>query len=494
MLSAAYQLDEKTVLRGGFGLFYGPGQFEDRIQPIENFIERRRVQMADVPNNGLQYPCHRHSLGNLLSIRGYTHDYPNEYNVQYGVSLSRELPGEINLTVGYTGSQGKDMFLRGVGNTLDFNDARAAGPLRPDRLQDRRLRRRTRHRRLSPSRAAATPTYDALQLSATRRFRAGFTGGMQYQYSRNKGTTQGSNEAATTQNTFDYETEYGTNPQDIPHTFNGSLVYLIPGEGLLKGGWRVGGIVNARSGVPINVDHRAAGQRDVNGATVTNIPGGNSRGTQRPDLVPGVDPYLEGRRALAEPGGVRHAAARDVRQPSAQLPARPGFCAVRLDVQQGLALRERQGIQVRVEIFNIANRLNYENPVGGAAERHAGRAVHRCARPARSATCSGRSIAPWAWARRGRHRSRCVIRFRVGRVGLVGLVGLPAEAWCNTRRRRRVWSVFRATYLVFFGAIHLVRTIARNFLTAVALAKVVSSALRSQASAPPPLAEWPRQC
>ena len=59
----------------------------------------------------------------------------------------------------------------------------------------------------------------------------GFTGGMQYQYSRNKGTTQGSNEAATTQNTFDYETEYGTNPQDIPHTFNGSLVYQIPGEG-----------------------------------------------------------------------------------------------------------------------------------------------------------------------------------------------------------------------------------------------------------------------
>ena len=65
----------------------------------------------------------------------------------------------------------------------------------------------------------------------SRRFRSGFTGGVKYQYSRNKGTTQGSNEAATSQNTFDYETEYGTNPQDIPHTFNGSLVYLIPGEG-----------------------------------------------------------------------------------------------------------------------------------------------------------------------------------------------------------------------------------------------------------------------
>ena len=45
-LSATYAIDPKTALRAGFGLFYGPGQFEDRIQPIENYIERRRVQAA----------------------------------------------------------------------------------------------------------------------------------------------------------------------------------------------------------------------------------------------------------------------------------------------------------------------------------------------------------------------------------------------------------------------------------------------------------------
>ena len=98
----------RRSLRGGFGLFYGPGQFEDRIQPIENFIDRSRVQAADVaeqrPRRIRSTPrCYR----NLLSLRGYTHHYPNEYNVQYGVSVERELPGEINLTVGYTGSQGR---------------------------------------------------------------------------------------------------------------------------------------------------------------------------------------------------------------------------------------------------------------------------------------------------------------------------------------------------------------------------------------------------
>jgi hypothetical protein len=359
-LAAAYELNEKTALRAGFGLFYGPGQFEDRIQPMENWIERRRVQQADVPNNGLQYPVPPSQLAGLLSIRGYTHHYPNEYNMQYGVSLSRELPAEINLTVGYTGSQGRDMFLRGVGNTLNIDtrqrpvpsygqiDYKTAGCV--DGLIIAGY----------PVSGCGYASYDALQLSATRRFRAGFTGGLQYQYSRNKGTTQGSNEAATTQNTFDYETEYGTNPQDIPHTFNGSLVYMFPGDGLWSGGWRVGAIMNARSGVPINV----VISRPDNAGTpaVANIPGGNSRGTQRPDLIPGVDPYLK--------NGVRwlNPAAFTTPQPGTfgNLPRNflrgPSFQQFDLMFSKDFRFANTQGIQVRVELFNITNTLNYELP------------------------------------------------------------------------------------------------------------------------------------
>lgn len=361
-LSATYQLNDKTALRAGFGLFYGPGQFEDRIQPIENYIERRRVQAADVPNNGLQYPIPPSQLASLLSIRGYTHYYPNEYNRQYGFSVQRELPSAINLTVGYTGSQGKDMFLRGVGNILDpvtrvrpvpsFGqiDYKTAGCV--DGLTIANY----------PVSGCGYASYDALQVSMTRRFQAGFTGGFQYQYSRNRGTTQGSNEAATTQNTFDYETEYGINPQDIPHTFNGSLVYQLPGSGFWSGGWRIGGIFNGRSGVPINVTIARPDNATVNGATVTNIPGGNSRGTQRPDLIPGVDPYLN--------DGVRwlNPAAFTTPQPGSfgNLPRNflrgPQFYQLDLMLSKDFRFAGTQSLQVRGEFFNIFNRLNYENP------------------------------------------------------------------------------------------------------------------------------------
>jgi hypothetical protein len=353
-LSAAFQIDDRTVVRSGFGLFYGPGQFEDRIQPIENYIDRLRTNSGDVANNGLAYPFT--SLLPILSIRGYTHKRPDEYNVQYGVSLSRELPGAINVTVGYTGSQGKDMFLRGVGNTRDLVTGARPVPLygqidyKTSGCVDGLVIAG------SSVNGCGYATYNALQLSATRRFRAGFTGGLQYQYSRNKGTTQGSNEAATTQNTFDFETEYGTNPQDIPHTFNGSIVYLVPGEGLLRGGWRLGGIVNGRSGVPINV---TISRPDTAGV----VPGGNSRGTLRPDLVPGVDPYLKDGVRWLNPAAFTTPANGTFGNAPRNFVRGPGFAQVDLMFSKDLNFSNRQNLQIRVEMFNITNRLNYENPV-----------------------------------------------------------------------------------------------------------------------------------
>jgi len=223
-------------------------QFEDRIQPIENYIERRRVQSTDIPNNGLAYPVDPAVYRNLLSIRGYTHDRPDEYNIQYGASVSRELPGAINLTVGYTGSRGRDMFLRGVANT--FDNATRVRPFQQVGQIDYKTSGCVDGLVINGNalHGCGRANYDALQISLSRRFRSGLTGGLQYQYSKNKGTTHGSNEAATASNTFDYDTEQGVNATDIPHTFNGSVVYEQPFTGLFAGGWRIGGIVSARSG------------------------------------------------------------------------------------------------------------------------------------------------------------------------------------------------------------------------------------------------------
>jgi Carboxypeptidase regulatory-like domain/TonB dependent receptor-like, beta-barrel len=359
-LSAVYQLGTKTAIRAGYGLFYGPGQFEDRIQPIENFIERRRVQSTDVPV--LAYPVDPATYRNLLSVRGYTHDRPDEYNVQYGASVSHELPGAVNLTVGYTGSKGRDMFLRGVANTFDNVtrqrpvpsvgqvDYKTSGCLDGVVING------------NPIRGCGEASYNALQIGVSRRFRSGFSGGLNYQYSHNEGTTQGSNEATTAGNTFDYNTEFGRNPTDIPHTFNGSVIYMLPFEGPWAGGWRVGGIVNSRSGVPINVTINRPDTLTLNGVTVTNVPGGNTRGTLRPDLIPGVDPYLKDGVRWLNPA----AFAAPLPGTFGNLPRNflrgPEFWQVDLMTSKDFRFGQNQGIQVTLQVFNITNRLNYEAP------------------------------------------------------------------------------------------------------------------------------------
>jgi hypothetical protein len=96
---------------------------------------------------------------------------------------------------------------------------------------------------------------------------------------------------------------------------------------------------------------------------VTNIPGGNTRGTQRPDLVPGIDPYLK--------NGVRwlNPAAFAAPMPGTfgNLPRNflrgPGFWQLDLMVSKDVRFSSaNQGLQFRVEVFNLTNRLNYENP------------------------------------------------------------------------------------------------------------------------------------
>ena len=337
----------KTVLRGGFGLYYGPGQFEDRIQPIENAIERYSVSAGDVADNGLQYPVSDAVFKSALSVRGYTRERPDEHNLQYGVSVQRELPGEINLTVGYTGSRGRDLFLRGVANTYDV-----ATQLRP----------RPEVGQVDFKTSGGTSTFDALQISAVRRFRGGLTGGFQYMLASNTGTTQGSNEASTAQNTFDFSTEQGRNSTDVRHTVNASLVYLFPGQGALTGGWRVGGILNGRSGVPFTVTIARPDFVTVNGVRVMNIPGGNSRGTQRPDLVPGVDPYLKDGTRWLNPAAFAAPAAGTFGNLARNALEGPAFWQVDLMVSKDFRFGGSQSLQVRLDVFNLTNRLNYAQP------------------------------------------------------------------------------------------------------------------------------------
>src|SRR4029077_3516634 len=106
----------KNVFRGGVGLYVGPGQTEDQIQPIES------DRVAASLTSGVQYPVDTAALiaafNNNPKTRAYApRAYANDYSIperiyQSSASYQRDLGSTLSGTVAYVGSQGRNLFIR----------------------------------------------------------------------------------------------------------------------------------------------------------------------------------------------------------------------------------------------------------------------------------------------------------------------------------------------------------------------------------------------
>jgi len=410
-VSSTYAMSDKTVLRGGFGIFVGPGQTEDQIQPIE----AERISTTATSGAFLLYPVNedaiRANFTNNPNNRSYQpRAYANDYTIpekvyQYTASIQQELPGAATATVAYVGSQGRNLFLRSVSNQIigvlpsgtalrEFDIITCANGA----VQNGSTGTPNTADSLCPGSAAASKqspyaeidyktsgghdSYNALQIAVQKRAVRGLALNGQYTLGYSKGNTGGSNEATTASNNaraleqFDFEDGY--NNFDVRHTFNVSALYTVPGQGAWAGGWEIGGIFNGRSGVPIPVlitrpdivFVNAAGQVFNNAGVgltpVVNVPGGGaSRSTRRPDLVPGVDPFVEdGGLIFLNPAAFATPAPGTFGNLERNSIHGPWFRQVDLVVSKRIPMGGGRNLELRSEFFNIFNITNFSNPVG----------------------------------------------------------------------------------------------------------------------------------
>jgi Carboxypeptidase regulatory-like domain len=392
---------DHTVLRAGFGMFYGPGQLEDTLQPLESDriastsssavypINPAAVTAAflDASENPTVAPNNR-----SFQPRAYARDYTVPERIyQYSASWQQQW-GQFVSTIAYVGSQGRNLFLRSITNkitavdpatgtvTRQFDIVQGANILRPYAEVDYKT-------------SGGHDSYNALQTSLVRRLTSGLTMSGQYTYSKSFGNSSGSNEAQTAGNPFDFDYDTGYNAFDVRHTFNVSTLYQLPfgrnqrflngvsgAANQILGNWELGTIINARSGLPLDVkitrsdvvwidDAKTifgkSGDCTAGGGTgciaVINTPGGgSSRNVRRPDLVPGVNPFLSN-------GEVN---------PAAFTPPKPGtfgnyergslhgpsFAQLDLVVAKKFNVTETVTFDFRTEIFNLLNHPNFKNP------------------------------------------------------------------------------------------------------------------------------------
>jgi hypothetical protein len=284
-----------TVLRGGVGIYYGPGQTEDQIQPIESNRISSTLSNVTFPQDPAVIAAAFLSNPNNRQYqpRAYSPDYKIPERVyQYSFSVQQVLPYKMTLTAAFVGSQGRNLFLRSIANRIlpgqttiadgttlpggvgVINRTNGAGQVvavntvREFSIVSGTSSVQNPYAEIDDKTSGGHDSYRALQMSLSRRLGSGLTLNSQYTFSRSFGNTSGSNEARTAANNarelneFDYDNGY--NNFDVRHTYNLSALYDLPfGKGkkhnlggvgnALLGDWGVGAIINGRSGLPLEI-------------------------------------------------------------------------------------------------------------------------------------------------------------------------------------------------------------------------------------------------
>lgn len=374
----AYSLNPKTVIRGGYGIFYGfeeigPWSFPSPgYNPPFNLVWNPTPQKLS--DGYILDPLNDPSTGfQIASMPTHLHTPRVQ---QWNLSLQRELGKDITFEANYSGSKGRDLyaliyFNQAVpGTSFDDLAARLPFPYIQDTSQQ--------------SNNGAYSNYHALLLKTEMRNRHGLSYLASYTYGHTLDNASdadlGSSHAGDTfRDPRHMNWEYGNSDFDVRHRFVFSASYDVPvGKGrtfgqnlgtigeIFLGGWQVTGILSAQTGnyfTPFGVNDSCF-CNDGNASSL------------RPDAVPGQNPN-SGPRSVNQWFNL---AAFDINVPDGRhgnagrnTILGPGRVNFDLGILKSFHINERTRLEFRAEFFDAFNHPNWDKPVTDYNSANVGR-------------------------------------------------------------------------------------------------------------------------
>ena len=353
--------DNRTVLRGGYGIFYNLLADGNGISQLFRGIPFRANQtFTNTPTQLVSTWSNPFPTNVGVSVGGYTangvaYNFLTPYVQQWSFGLQREVAHDLILETTYLGSKGTHLPL-----TRNLNQPVPG----PGTIQSRRP---------YPQWGSVTwvdsignSSYNSLAVRVERRYSAGLSLLASYTYSHSIDNGGGSGDGeASIQDPRNVAANRGDSEFDIRHRLVTSVVYELPfGKGRSIGsglpaflrapisGWETTGIITLQSAPPFTV------------TTSTDI--SNTGGNNRPFQI--GDPHL----ANPTPTSWFNTAAFSIAQPAGTYSyGNVGRNTLRGDGTQNIdiglfrnfSITEKVGLQFRTEVFNVMNHANFGLPV-----------------------------------------------------------------------------------------------------------------------------------
>ena len=371
----AYRLNDKTVIRSGYGISTDPRPFIDfrNAYPIVNAWAMPPIVFNGATNAFIPVTTLRQGLINtsvppdltkgilpLPSNTGtttYPKDAQRKYIQSWNLTVEREFAGNITVQAGYVGT-------RAVGQMQVINiNAGAPGTGNAGRA----LARFGLTADINEILPYMTATYDALQTTVKRRF-ANSTVGLAYTLSKTINFVDNDGNPRI-QYYPDARENRGLAGYDRRHNAQAFWVWDLPvggGQrwvsqgvvGRLLGGFQLNGLLGVTSGAPFSITQGNGGNLNAGGSQ------------QVPDQVKSSVMILDGV-GLGKPYFDTSAFA-PVNIPADQ-PQRfgnvgrntligPGFFNIDLGLFRTISVTERVKMQLRAEALNALNHPNFANP------------------------------------------------------------------------------------------------------------------------------------
>ncbi|MDQ3220631.1 MAG: TonB-dependent receptor [Acidobacteriota bacterium] len=318
--------------------------------------------------------------GGAVEIYGSTEEQPNARSLRYSLEAQYQLPSKLTATLGYQGSSNRNL-IRLVNQNFIFEQANPAFS------------------------AVFLPTpdvksnYNALLATLERRFANGFQVQANYRFSKSLDNLSNEGPGFVTNQTYpvDNETEYGPSDFDVTHNLNVFGLWDLPifrkrndWVGTLFGGFQISGIVTWHTGFPWTPVVTGPGVRSASGAEFgpfrpTVYSGGNGTDTSNDTFLNGngnfTGSFIPGANCINTPGGCNRifltTLNRNAMNQATFLLNPPGIgrntfrgpryfstdlsVSKRFNLPSGFRLNETTGLDLRVNFFNIFNNLNLNN-------------------------------------------------------------------------------------------------------------------------------------